>query len=202
MCTIVTATIAMAHKLGKNVIAEGVETQVQMSFLRRHDCDEMQGYIFSRPVPPEQLAALLTEGARLVFESHNGAASGLSLLLVDDEPNVISALERVFRREGYRVLTADNARDAFEMLAMENVQVIISDQRMQEMSGVELLSRVKDLYPDTIRIVLSGDSEIHTVTEAINRGAIWKYFTKPWDDDTLREEVRRAFRMAGTVGTS
>jgi diguanylate cyclase (GGDEF)-like protein/PAS domain S-box-containing protein len=200
--SIVTATIAMAHKLGKNVIAEGVETQAQMSFLRRHDCDEMQGYFFSRPVPPDQLAALLTDGACLVFDSHNGAASGLCLLLVDDEPNVISALQRVFRREGYRVLTASSARDALEMLAMENVQVIVSDQRMPEMTGVELLSRVKDLYPDTIRIVLSGYSEIHTVTEAINRGAIWKYFTKPWDDDTLREEVRRAFRMAGTVGTS
>jgi diguanylate cyclase (GGDEF)-like protein/PAS domain S-box-containing protein len=197
--SIVTATIAMAHKLGKNVIAEGVETEAQMTFLRRHDCDEMQGFFFSKPVPAEQLAAMLRDGAHLSFDGHRGSQSGLTLLLVDDEPNVIHALKRLFRREGYRMLTAGSARDALELLAMEPVQVIISDQRMPEMSGVEFLSRVKDLYPDTIRIVLSGYSDINTVTEAINRGAIWKYFTKPWDDETLREEVRRAFRTAGPI---
>jgi CheY-like chemotaxis protein len=197
--SIVTATIAMAHKLGKNVIAEGVETEAQMTFLRRHDCDEMQGFFFSKPVPAEQLAAMLRDGAHLSFDGHSGSQSGLTLLLVDDEPNVIHALKRLFRREGYRMLTAGSARDALELLAMEPVQVIISDQRMPEMSGVEFLSRVKDLYPDTIRIVLSGYSDINTVTEAINRGAIWKYFTKPWDDETLREEVRRAFRTAGPI---
>jgi diguanylate cyclase (GGDEF)-like protein len=194
--SIVTATIAMAHKLGKNVIAEGVETEAQMAFLRRHDCDEIQGFFFSKPVPPDQLEAMLRDGTHLGFEGQNAGQSSLALLLVDDEPNVIHALKRLFRREGYRVLTAASAAEALELLAMETVQVIISDQRMPEMSGVEFLSRVKDLYPETIRIVLSGYSEINTVTEAINRGAIWKYFTKPWDDDNLREEVRRAFRAA------
>jgi YesN/AraC family two-component response regulator len=65
---------------------------------------------------------------------------------------------------------------------------------MPEMSGVEFLSRVKDLYPQTVRIVLSGYSELSTVTDAINRGAIWKYISKPWDDEVLLQEIRSVFR--------
>jgi DNA-binding NtrC family response regulator len=67
---------------------------------------------------------------------------------------------------------------------------------MPQMSGTEFLSRVKDLYPDTIRIVLSGYAEVDTITQAVNRGAIYKYFTKPWDDVKLRDELREAFRVA------
>ena len=195
--SIATATIAMAHKLGKSVIAEGVETEAQMNFLRRHDCDEIQGFLFARPLPAAELAALLRSGRRLSFGEAEGAEPGLTLLLVDDELNVLAALKRLFRREGYRVLTANSAQEGLELLAMQPVQVIVSDQRMPGMNGVEFLSRVKDLYPRTVRIVLSGYAEIATVTDAINKGAIWRFFTKPWDDDLLREEVRRAFRTAG-----
>jgi diguanylate cyclase (GGDEF)-like protein/PAS domain S-box-containing protein len=195
--SIVSATIAMAHKLGKNIIAEGVETEAQMAFLRRHDCDEMQGYLFSRPVPAAEFAALLRERKRIVFDGQQGYGGMRTLLLVDDEPRILSSLKRLFRREGYQVLTANSASEALELLALNRIQVIISDQRMPVMTGIELLSRVKDLYPDTIRIVLSGYSEIETVTEAINRGAIWKYFTKPWEEDKLRDEVCQAFRLVG-----
>ncbi|WIM05753.1 MAG: EAL domain-containing protein [Candidatus Nitricoxidivorans perseverans] len=199
--SIVNATIAMVHQLGKSVIAEGVETEGQLNFLRRHDCDEMQGYYFSKPLPAGEFAAMLRDGRRLDFGARPGGESSKTLLLVDDEPNILNALKRLFRREGYRVLSAGSAAEALDLLALQPVQVILSDQRMPEMGGVEFLSRVKDLYPDTIRIVLSGYSEISTVTDAINRGAIWKYFTKPWDDDDLREEIRRAFRAAAVAAT-
>ena len=79
------------------------------------------------------------------------------------------------------------------MLASNTVGVIISDQRMPEMTGVEFLSRVKEAYPDTVRIVLSGYTELNSVTDAINRGAIYKFLTKPWDDDLLRVNVEEAF---------
>jgi CheY-like chemotaxis protein len=194
--SIATATIAMAHKLNKKVIAEGVETEAQMTFLRRHDCDEMQGFFFSRPCPAEEIAAMLRQGRRQRFDEGGNKDGQLTLLLIDDEQNILNSLKRLFRRENFRVLTANSGREALELLAVNEVQVIISDQRMPEMSGVELLSRVKELYPDTVRIVLSGYSELSTVTEAINRGAIWKYLSKPWDDDKLRDEVRRAFREA------
>jgi len=74
------------------------------------------------------------------------------------------------------------------------VQVILSDQRMPGMSGTEFLSQVKEMYPDTVRIVLSGFTDLASVTESINRGAIYKFLTKPWDDDALRAQVLEAFR--------
>ncbi|WP_313954235.1 EAL domain-containing protein [Accumulibacter sp.] len=187
------AIIAMSHKLGKVVLAEGVETEEQMHYLRRNDCDEMQGYFFSQPLPAAQLAELLGTGKRLDFGAGKDASRS-TVLLVDDEPSILSALNRLLRREGYRILIADSADAAFAVLAREPVEVILSDQRMPLMTGTELLSRVKTLYPRTVRMVLSGYSEITAVTDAINKGSIHRYLSKPWDDEHLKSEVRDAFR--------
>jgi len=117
-----------------------------------------------------------------------------TLLLVDDEENITSALVRLLRRDGYRILRATSGKQGLELLTQNEVGVIISDQRMPEMTGVEFLSQVKELYPDTVRIVLSGYTELNSVTDAINRGAIYKFLTKPWEDDLLRANVDEAFR--------
>ncbi|MDQ5903807.1 MAG: hypothetical protein QG672_1400, partial [Pseudomonadota bacterium] len=120
-----------------------------------------------------------------------------TLLLVDDEPDILNSLKRLLRRSGYRILTAGSAAEGLELLALNDVQVIVSDQRMPIMSGAEFLSRVKSLYPETMRIVLSGYTELASLTDAINRGAIYKFVTKPWDDDELREVIREAFITHG-----
>jgi CheY-like chemotaxis protein len=122
-----------------------------------------------------------------------------TLLLVDDEPHILSALTRLLRRDGYRLITASGAKEGLAVLEREPVQVIVSDQRMPEMTGVEFLRRVKERFPDTVRIVLSGYSEITSITEAINQGAIYKFFTKPWDDEQLRANIAEAFRHAELV---
>ena len=106
---------------------------------------------------------------------------------------LLRSLVRLFRRDGYRILAASSVNDAFELLATNDVQVILSDQRMSDMSGTEFLGRVRMLYPDTIRLVLSGYTDLATVTEAINRGEIYRFLTKPWNDDDLREHIRQAF---------
>ena len=191
--SIATATIAMAHKLGKTVIAEGVENEGQMMYLRRHECDEMQGYHFSRPVPHEKIADMLRQGSVMSLGIEAGE-NQLTLLLVDDEPGILSALKRLLRREGYQILCAESAAQGLELLATHLVQVIVSDQRMPVMTGTEFLGRVKELYPDTVRLVLSGYSELSTLTEAINKGAIYRYLSKPWDDEKLKQEVLLAFR--------
>ena len=80
------------------------------------------------------------------------------------------------------------------MLAINQVQVIISDQRMPGMSGTEFLSKAAQLYPNTVRIILSGYTDLNVVTDAVNRGSVFKFLTKPWDDERLREQVRDAFR--------
>jgi diguanylate cyclase (GGDEF)-like protein/PAS domain S-box-containing protein len=191
---IATAAIVMARSLNLTVLAEGVETEAQASFLRGRRCDAMQGYLFSRPLPPADFEQLLTGNKRLPLADiqHD---NGQTLLLVDDEPNILSSLTRLLRREGYRILAATSPGEAFELLATHPVQVIVSDQRMPEMSGTEFFARVRQLYPDTIRLVLTGYTDIESITGAINRGAITKFLTKPWDDDQLREQIREAFRL-------
>lgn len=117
-----------------------------------------------------------------------------TLLLVDDEENITSALLRLLRRDGYRILRANSGEAGLELLAQNEVGVIISDQRMPGMTGVEFLGKVRELYPDTVRVVLSGYTELSSVTDAINRGAVYKFLTKPWEDDLLRANVEEAFQ--------
>ena len=191
---IATAAIVMARSLNLSVLAEGVETEAQASFLRGRRCDAMQGFLFSRALPPDEFEQLLAGNKRLPL-ADMPTDSGQTLLLVDDEPNILNSLSRLLRREGYTILTTTSPLDAFELLARQPVHVILSDQRMPEMSGTEFFSRVRQLYPDTIRIVLTGYTDLDSVTGAINRGAIYKFLTKPWDDDVLREQIREAFRL-------
>ncbi|MFC5302541.1 response regulator [Azospira restricta] len=122
------------------------------------------------------------------------AAGQRTLLLVDDEENILASLKRLLRRDGYRILTAESGAAALELLAQNAVDVIVSDQRMPNMTGVEFLRRVKTLYPATVRIVLSGYTELQSITDAINEGAIYKFLTKPWDDELLRANIEEAFR--------
>ncbi len=192
---IANTTIALADSLHIVVLAEGVETESQLDFLRQRGCASMQGYLFSRPLPADEFGALLHEARRLPPPAH---AEDLprTLLLIDDEQNILRALQRLLRQDGYRILATTDPSEAFDLLAQNRIQVVVSDQRMPLMSGTEFLSRVKDLYPETIRIVLSGYSEVDTITQAVNRGAIYRYFSKPWDDVQLREELRDAFRVA------
>ena len=116
-----------------------------------------------------------------------------TLLLVDDEANILSALKRLLRGDGYRILTAGSGADGLEVLDNQSVDVIVSDQRMPGMTGVEFLSLAKARHADTIRIVLSGYTELQSVTDAVNEGAIYKFLTKPWDDIKLRGHIREAF---------
>ncbi|BBB70060.1 hypothetical protein UNDYM_5807 [Undibacterium sp. YM2] len=190
---ITTAVIAMAHSLNLRVVAEGVETEGQLQLLRRLRCDEIQGYYFSRPVPADAFATMLREGKRLLppKEVVDGTKT---LLIVDDEPNIGSALKRLLRGEGYHILTATSGQQGLDLLAVNPVQVIISDQRMPGMIGTEFLRIVKELYPDTIRIILSGYSDLVPIAEGVNRGEVFKFLTKPWEDAQLKENIRDAFR--------
>lgn len=117
-----------------------------------------------------------------------------TLLLVDDEPSVLAALARTLRPLGYRILKAPDAFNAMDMLLANEVGVIVSDHRMPGMTGVELLSRVKTMYPGTIRIILSGYADVKTVTDAIRLGAIYKFLTKPWDHEELVGVLDKAFQ--------
>lgn len=116
----------------------------------------------------------------------------LKILVVDDEPDNLDLLYRTFRRD-FNVLKADSGVQALEILATEGeVAVIISDQRMPEMKGTEFLSKTVPQFPDTVRIILTGFTDIEDLVEAINAGQVYKYITKPWDPGELKTVVQRA----------
>ncbi|RZT08353.1 PAS domain S-box-containing protein/diguanylate cyclase (GGDEF) domain-containing protein [Duganella sp. CF402] len=187
------AIISMAHSLKLQVIAEGVETRAQLEYLRRSRCDEIQGYFFSRPLPPEELSQLVRSARSLPPAPGAASQPAQTLLIVDDDVNVLASLHRLFRRDGYQILSAATPIEAFELLALHSVQVVVCDQRLPVMSGTEFLSKVKEMYPETIRIILSGYTGLESVLDSINRGAIYRFYTKPWDDTQLRDNIRLAF---------
>lgn len=113
------------------------------------------------------------------------------LLLVDDQPANLRALERLLRSH-YDVLTAESGSEALELLMHDDVALIISDQRMPAMSGIEFLNRAAQLRPQTVRIILTGYTDIGDVVEAINSGVLYKYLTKPWVNSDLLQTVQRA----------
>jgi type II secretory ATPase GspE/PulE/Tfp pilus assembly ATPase PilB-like protein/FixJ family two-component response regulator len=122
-------------------------------------------------------------------------SSRYAILFVDDEPHVLKAMRRIFRKENYRLLTAESAEEALETLKAARVHVIVSDHRMPGMQGADLLRKVKELYPQTIRIMLTGHADVNAIMGAINEGAVYKFITKPWNDDDLRITVGLALEQ-------
>ncbi|CAB3771001.1 chemotaxis protein CheY [Burkholderia sp. MSh2] len=126
----------------------------------------------------------------------SGDAGGVpSILLVDDEPSVLSALRRVFRPAGYEILIAESGEAALEILASTEVDLIVSDMRMPGMSGAEFLSVARARYPDTMRILLTGYAEIASVVQAVNEGGVYRYLNKPWDDHDLLLTIEQALEQ-------
>ncbi|WP_332847705.1 response regulator [Massilia sp. S19_KUP03_FR1] len=144
---------------------------------------------------PEQSC---TQQARADLPSASGAVEHKPqrrLLLVDDEPNILHALKRLLRRDQYEIFTANDGAAGLAILAQHPVDVILSDQRMPGMLGADFLRKAKLQYPGTIRIMLSGYTELQSVTDAVNESAIYKFLTKPWDDEQLRGHIAEAFRV-------
>jgi len=114
------------------------------------------------------------------------------LLCVDDEPNILSSLRRLFRGKGFQVRIAEGGKAGLALLETETVDLVISDMRMPEMDGAQFLEQVRARWPDTLRLLLTGYSDITSIIDAINRGEIYRYITKPWDDNDIVLIVRQA----------
>jgi DNA-binding NtrC family response regulator len=113
------------------------------------------------------------------------------ILLVDDEPEILYSLQGLLRRE-FELYTANSGAQALEILQQHPVHVIMSDQRMPEMTGVQLMHRVKEAHPEAIRIVFTGYADIRAVIDAINNVGLYRYITKPWDPDELIQVLHQA----------
>lgn len=118
--------------------------------------------------------------------------AAFSILCVDDEPNILSALRRLFRGQGFKVHIAEGGKAGLEVLATQQIDLVISDMRMPEMDGAQFLEQVKLRWPGTVRLLLTGYADISSTIGAINRGEIYRYITKPWDDTDISLIVRQA----------
>ncbi|HTD06265.1 HD domain-containing phosphohydrolase [Undibacterium sp.] len=116
----------------------------------------------------------------------------VTILCVDDEPNILASLRRLFRIHGYSVLTAPGGQEGLALLETEAVDLVISDMRMPTMDGAAFLEHVRSRWPDTMRLLLTGYADVQSIVEAINRGEIYRYITKPWDDHDIVLVVRHA----------
>ena len=120
------------------------------------------------------------------------------ILIVDDEPANLRLLERLFRRE-YQIVASTSGAEALELLRMHDVALIISDQRMPGMTGIEFLKRAAEMRPHTVRIILTGYTDVNSLVEVINSGVVYKYVTKPWVNEDLQQTVVRAIEHSVTI---
>ncbi len=129
--------------------------------------------------------------------------SKAKLLFVDDEPRIVNLLRVIFRAD-YEVFTATGGAEALQIIHRENIQVIVSDQRMPEMLGIELLSKVREVSPNTMRILLTGYSDLAAIVGSVNDGEVFRFINKPWSQDeikaTIADAVAISIETAGSLG--
>lgn len=118
-----------------------------------------------------------------------------TVLFVDDEANILSSLKRLFHPFGYRILTAESGAQGLAILERENVDLVVSDMRMPEMNGAQFLEKVRERWPETVRILLTGHTEIGATIDAINKGQIYRYISKPWQDSDIIPTIKHALHQ-------
>lgn len=120
------------------------------------------------------------------------------VLFVDDEPNVLKALRRIFLDEEIEIITAESGDKGLEYLQNNPVDLILSDHNMPGLTGVEFLRRSQEICPDAIRMLITGKGDMDLALQAINRGQIYKFFNKPWEDEALLISIKRALEFKRT----
>src|SRR5882672_8165146 len=128
---------------------------------------------------------------RIISDENKCMAAKPCLLVVDDEPDLVQSVQDLLRFD-YRVLGATRASEGLKMMQGERVHIVMSDQRMPEMTGVELLRRVRETNPETVRLLFTAYSDLSAVIDAINQGNVYRYISKPWEVEDLKATLRQA----------
>src|SRR5690606_38949282 len=118
----------------------------------------------------------------------------INILYVDDEVNNLISFKALLRMK-YNVLTAESAKEAIKILEQNDIQIIITDQRMPEMTGVEFLETILDKHPEPVRILLTGYADLNAVVDAVNKGKIFHYLSKPWNEEELEQTIEKAYAI-------
>jgi response regulator RpfG family c-di-GMP phosphodiesterase len=118
----------------------------------------------------------------------------INVLYIDDEPHNLTSFKASFRRH-FNIYTVEEAAEARKILEHKEVHVILSDQRMPKMTGIEFFESILDVFPEPIRILLTGYTDVNAVIDAINRGQVYKYLTKPWNEDDVRNSIEKAHEV-------
>lgn len=182
---------ALAQGLGIRLVADGVKSMEQLRLLTRHGCDEFQGPLVSGPLDADTLPLRFPGGLAAELTTGEGQA-GQDLprvVVVDDDQRLLRAVQRELRRGPWQLITFDRPADALQMIAENRVALLITDQRMPEMSGLELVRDTREVSPQTVCIIMSAHTDVGTLTEALNAGAVFRFLGKPWDREALRQAV-------------
>lgn len=195
--SITRAIVHMTHALRMRSLAEGVETEGQLALLVAAGCDEFQGYWFSKPLPADAFEALLREGRRVPqrFVNSSRQQRQRTLLLVGEDVAALNRLEGLLHGENHVRSVARSGAEALQRMADQPVDVVIADQQMSGMSGVDFLQRVRTLFPHTVRLVLASSADLPQVLAAVSQGTVQQFITKPWHAEQLRAHVADAFRQ-------
>lgn len=118
----------------------------------------------------------------------------IKVLYIDDEQHNLAAFKSNFRKD-FEVFTAESASVGFEILKSERISVLLSDQRMPKMTGVDFFEQVKEIYPNIVRILVTGYTDMEALVKAVNKAQIYKYINKPWDNEKLKEIINKAHEL-------
>lgn len=192
--SIVLAVIRLAHSLGLKVVAEGVESEGQIRLLAEEGCDIFQGYQFSPALPAPEIDELLRRQICVDPELLARPAFGRTVLLVEDDQHVANSFKRLVRNQELRLITVGSAREAYEVLARQDIGVVISDFRMPDEDGISFLCNIKQLYPHSVRILMTGYADRSTLENTINQAEAFKFIAKPWRSDEVIATLKAAFQ--------
>lgn len=188
---IVRSTIALAHNLGMRVLAEGVETEPQLRFMVRYGCDEIQGYLTSRPTTPEEVETWVMQRSDLRPVTLLQNLAKWNVLVVEDEPVEAELMALLLQDAGYGTYLVADLEGALAVMGKERIDLIVSDHYLAETTGVEVLARLRRLFPDVPRIMVSGAEERDVVVDALNRAGIRAFLPKPVEPQSLLNAIHR-----------
>ena len=188
---IVRSTIALAHNLNMRVLAEGVETDPQLRFMARYGCDQIQGYLTSRPTSPDAVETMVMERRDLRPVGQLMHAPLLNVLIIEDEPIEAELLALMLQDAGYGTHIVADLEGALNVMGKQRIDLIISDYYLEKTTGVDVLAHLRRLFPDVPRIMVSGTNDSTAVMQAVNRGGVQAFLPKPVEFDDLMAAIRR-----------